>query len=169
MIFLQTSFSGLGESDDEDTSNARKKRRNIAEDLENPLLTDLDHRDKKTKRIHKAELWFEKDIFKNLEDDKDEDFELDKMVQEYKKKGGRIMGESTSIDNNKENKTSNIKKEEDNEEYMDGDDDDGVDDSDDTDSDYDVEKMMAPNKKADKNVIDNKKNSAVTGELVIRV
>ncbi|XP_043264602.1 pre-rRNA 2'-O-ribose RNA methyltransferase FTSJ3 [Colletes gigas] len=127
---------GLDESDDEDRNEIRKKRKKNDEDSENPLITDLDQRDKKTKRIHKAELWFEKDIFKNLENEKDEDLELDKMVEEYRKKGGRLIGEDSEKENN-----ASIEK--------------GQDDgnSEDTNSDYDMQEMMTSTKNAKKNKI----------------
>ncbi|KOC65178.1 Putative rRNA methyltransferase 3 [Habropoda laboriosa] len=145
---------GLDESDEEGINKVQKKRKGIADAPENPLLTDLDHRDKKIKQIHKAELWFEKDAFKNLEDVKDEDFELDKMVEEYKKKGGYVIGENNSMDSDKENKIKKGKSVQ-GKEQADNDDDD-------SESDYDVEKMMTPSKKTKKKKSGSEDNSKVT-------
>lgn len=59
----------------------------------NPLITDLDYNSIRDKRAMKASLWFEKDTFKGLTDEGDEDFELDQLAAEYKKKGGKIVGD----------------------------------------------------------------------------
>lgn len=39
-------------------------------------------------------MWFEKDVFKEMQmnDEKDEDFDLDTMVKQYKQKGIKIQG-----------------------------------------------------------------------------
>ncbi|CAH3192030.1 unnamed protein product [Porites evermanni] len=64
----------------------------------NPLLVDLEP---EVPLTTKANMWFEKDVFKGLEDEADEDLEISQMVEEYKKKGGTILerkSESTPAD-----------------------------------------------------------------------
>lgn len=53
----------------------------------NPLLTDLDDTDPVSKRTKKAELWFEKDSFKEVDEEDDEGVDLDKLAETYREKG----------------------------------------------------------------------------------
>jgi AdoMet-dependent rRNA methyltransferase SPB1 len=128
--------SGLGLSDSEEQEEKAvkpiPKKVKFAED-ENPLLTDLDNQDKKSKKLTKASLWFDKDIFKNLESTKLDDIEIEKMIEVYKKMGGKIIGQN-DIDNSEINST----KEDDLEDDKDDDEDS------DYNSDYNIDDFNIP-------------------------
>ncbi|KAJ3643878.1 hypothetical protein Zmor_026562 [Zophobas morio] len=117
---------GLGLSDSE-TSDVDDSKTKVTKPKKHPLITDLDHRSKEEKKAHKAELWFEREAFKNLIDEGDEDADLDKTVKEFKKKGAKILGEDEEKYNKSTKKVST-------------DSDYSSDDSE--DSDYDVEQEI---------------------------
>lgn len=103
---------GLQLSDDENESNRRKKdvqdkssstekskkkTKMTEEELkkwetvdDHPLITKLDNRTQLDRRVQKANLWFDKDVFKNVEKEQDEDFELDKIASILKDKGKNV-------------------------------------------------------------------------------
>lgn len=88
---------GLGLSDDSDNDTKKYKKIKKVEKLsENPLITDLDNRDKDTKRNQRVQLWFEKDNLKEIDDDADEDYDLDELADQYKQKGVKVLGEENS-------------------------------------------------------------------------
>ncbi|CAG9864258.1 unnamed protein product [Phyllotreta striolata] len=123
---------GLGFNDDEEEEAVPKKQLlKSTKTKDHPLITDLDYRDKEKKKAHKAEIWFERDGFKNLIDKKDEDVDLDKMVTNIKKKGAEF------VENNKEKATKTDYNSE-------GESSDSDTDTD-TDSDYDVDKEVQIN------------------------
>ncbi|XP_047988308.1 pre-rRNA 2'-O-ribose RNA methyltransferase FTSJ3 [Leguminivora glycinivorella] len=115
--------------------NSKPARNTIPKD--NPLLTDLDNRDPVSKRSMKAELWFQKDVFKDIEEEDDEGVDLDKLAETYKEKGKTVANELMETDDaptrGSKRKQSDLES-----------DDDDDDDDDSSDSEYEVEKNVAP-------------------------
>lgn len=137
----------MDNSDENETEITQLRVPRKFSEKKHPLITDLDHRDNKQKKIHKADLWFERDAFKNLIDEVDEDIDLDRMVDEYKKKGIEIPTETTNSKDNKViSKPKKLNDEVDDSDTTNSDLTDSEDD-DDSGSDYDVEKEVWKNQK----------------------
>ncbi|CAL8142901.1 unnamed protein product [Orchesella dallaii] len=81
-------------SDDEELSieEADIDMDKIAPVMDNHLLTDLDPANKTQKRLKKVAMWFDKDIFKNVDEESDEDFEIQQLAASYLKKGAKVHG-----------------------------------------------------------------------------
>lgn len=151
---VNTKGLGLTDSESEEETLGPVSRKKSKKDLdgeEHPLITDLDYRDKDQKRNQKARLWFERDAFKNLLGEEDEDADLDKLAAEYRKKGANVIEQdqtevSSKLDK-KLTKKDKLKPQKKNEETeLDKTSDDDADDSDtttdsDEDSDYNVEEI----------------------------
>ncbi|KAF5269681.1 hypothetical protein FQA39_LY08604 [Lamprigera yunnana] len=134
---------GLTNSDEEGSLDENVNIDNLEE--KHPLITDLDDRSKEAKRTQKAQLWFERDAFKDLIKEEDEDADLDMLVKKYKTEGVSILGESND---DKHVVTPS-----------DCDSDISEDETDDTkeesDSDYDVMKEMQSSNTTERNNADN--------------
>ncbi|XP_044754113.1 pre-rRNA 2'-O-ribose RNA methyltransferase FTSJ3 [Coccinella septempunctata] len=139
-------FSDSEQSDSEHSSKTKKKVM-FLEEKEHPLITDLDYRDKEQKKTQKAQMWFERDVFKNLIDEVDEDEDIERTISEYKRKGIKVIGEENDDDKEKDKGNSRKRKLEETqqknglENFSDESDDD---DSTDSDSDYDIETAHKP-------------------------
>ncbi|XP_025833709.1 pre-rRNA processing protein FTSJ3 [Agrilus planipennis] len=141
---------GLGSDSDSDElegeiDNKPKRNKKVKE---HPLITDLDYRDKEEKRVHKANLFFERDAFKDLIGENEEDADLDRLIKVYKEKGSVVLGEDDGT-SNKEVKSKKIKGEkqaQENKKII-HDDDSDSESSSDSDSDYEVLKEISKKNK----------------------
>merc|ERR1719219_1315889 len=79
---------------------------------DNKLLVDMEGTNRESRREKRANLWFDKDVFKGIEDDEDlEEADLETAIKAIKKKGGKIHQKvSDSNPNAPENKVHEKKK-----------------------------------------------------------
>lgn len=115
------------------TMRNSKLKNTVSIPKNNPLLTDLDNTDPVSKRSMKAELWFQKDSFKDIDEEDDEGVDLDKLAESYREKG-KTVKEKFSENSTEVKKTGTKRKQDELSE----------DDNDSSDSDYDVEDNAAP-------------------------
>ncbi|XP_014232706.1 pre-rRNA processing protein FTSJ3 isoform X2 [Trichogramma pretiosum] len=121
---------------------------------EHPLITDLDYRDLSTKKLAKINMFFERDNFKDSSDEElVEDMDIDRMVDVYKKKGGKIIGDDK--DSSQKNKKSGKSKYQSDDEVSDN------------DSDYNVDEEVGRDIKSSKNKAKNKKVGGKDGFEIV--
>ena len=61
-------------------------------DVSNPLLVTMEPKDRESRKERKANMWFDKDIFKGIEDDEDlEEADVQGAIDAIKKKGGKML------------------------------------------------------------------------------
>uniref|UniRef100_A0A1B0C3B3 Putative rRNA methyltransferase n=1 Tax=Glossina palpalis gambiensis TaxID=67801 RepID=A0A1B0C3B3_9MUSC len=91
---------GLGLSDNDQSSKFDKKTKiNKKKLADHPLIKSGDFRDKDTKRQHRVQLWYEKGNLQKIDSEDDEDYDLDRLANEYKSRGVNILGEKVENSN----------------------------------------------------------------------
>lgn len=93
---------GMGFSDsdaemdsDEEMTGKKSSSKGVAKvTKKNPLIDDLDHRDKDAKRQQRVQMWFEKDNLKDIGEGEEEDMDLDRLQSDYRRKGVRVLGDA---------------------------------------------------------------------------
>merc|ERR1712062_456486 len=61
-------------------------------DVSNPLLVTMEPKDRESRKERKANMWFDKDIFKGIEDDEGlEEADVQGAINAIKKKGGKML------------------------------------------------------------------------------
>ncbi|XP_076339533.1 pre-rRNA 2'-O-ribose RNA methyltransferase FTSJ3 [Tachypleus tridentatus] len=77
---------------------------------DNPLLVDLIDKKKKFQAETKAELWFQKDAFAELDEDAEEDLEIEMITENLQKKQTNIAAQSVEDSKSKPEKAEEDKK-----------------------------------------------------------
>lgn len=100
-----------------------KKLKNKAVKSDNPLIVDMGENDKEVEAVNNAKQWFQKDIFKGVDnameddDDLDDDYDFDQIIKNHKKQGGKVIEKSKqNTKNEKKSKEENEEENEDDEE-----------------------------------------------------
>merc|ERR1740136_168504 len=79
---------------DPDQPKQKKRKKSIRN--ENPLLVDGEdeEKDEEVAAVNKAKQWYQKDVFKGIEDKEEEledDYDIEQMLSNFKKKGGVVI------------------------------------------------------------------------------
>lgn len=88
-------FEESSEEEEEDDEDEEMEIEEIEKNEQNPLLVNIE--DKDTILNRKMELWYNKESFKELDIDDNEDFELAQMTKEYESKGGSVVKGKSNI------------------------------------------------------------------------
>ncbi|XP_037777989.1 pre-rRNA 2'-O-ribose RNA methyltransferase FTSJ3-like [Penaeus monodon] len=73
-------------------------------DEDNPLLTDLVGDQEEAKRIRKAEMWFNQDIFNDVENEVDDDVGVELAIREYESRGGELYKQKEAKEKKRDRK-----------------------------------------------------------------
>lgn len=84
------SLSFKEDNNDVDLDNTPGSDKEDVDEVVNPLLTDLVGDSRDAKRARKANKWFNQDVFQDIENEEEEDFELDSTIKNFEKQGGII-------------------------------------------------------------------------------
>ncbi|OWF44886.1 pre-rRNA processing protein FTSJ3-like [Mizuhopecten yessoensis] len=95
--------------DVEDEDDAEEEEMEFEDDEEvkkdaNPLIVNLEKTSTQVER--KLKTWFNKESFAGLEDEADEDVEIEKMMEDYKRRGGTITGKKEESKGTKSKQTT---------------------------------------------------------------
>ena len=89
----------------------KMKKRKVVGKCDNPLLVNME--DEAVAAVNKAKQWYQKDIFKSVEekedDDLDDDYDIEQMLSNFKKSGGKVIEKIQEKDVNKEDGMENMK------------------------------------------------------------
>ena len=132
---------------------------------QNPLLMSLVEDDKVTRKERKANMWFDKDIFKGIEDDEDlEESDVQGAITAIRKKGGKVLSKEPKVTSKKPPPREYHSDSEDGEESKNPDQ--NVDDSDSSSSDEEQNVNSRKRKKKEKRLILTPEELALGQEMV---